>query len=165
MRTPPPSLRRSGCHTIRSKTGNTVTISECTEFEKDSSAALSLKQKARLMKIIANNPLQGRPVTDFAGLLEVFFEGHKIIYAASSDYKNIYMVMFVTDGGDGPSGPDEGPNRGRAKKVLAWLVQGGVIGIGKRLTEGAMDILWNIWSSFAPQYRGLEDLLCRLRTA
>jgi hypothetical protein len=163
----PPFLRRSrpNRYAIQVRAGNTVIVQESSEFDKDSSAALTGKQKERLITSLANNPLQGDLVPNFPELLQVKFEGHTVIYGTSPDFRKVNLVMFVTDGGDGPEGPDDGSNGGRAKEALGTLIKGGIFGVGKKLGEHLWENILNHWLNFIPLHKDLRELLSRLRLA
>lgn len=163
----PPFLRRPrpNRHAIQGRTGNTVIVQESSEFEKDSSAALTRKQKEQLITSLANNPLQGTLVPNFPGLLQVKFEGHMVIYGTSPDFQKVNLVMFITGGDDGPEGPGDGSNGGRAKEVLNTLLKGGVFGFGKQIGEQLWENIKNHWLNFMPLHKDLRELLSKLRLA
>ena len=163
----PPFLRQPHPHRhrIRARSGNTVTVQESSEFDKDSSAVLTKKQKTQLRTALANNPLQGDPVPNFPELLQVTFEGHTVIYGTSPDFQKVNLVMFIADEGDGPAGPGDGSNGGRAKEVLGVLIKGGIFGVGKKLGESLWDNILNHWLSYLPLHRDLRELISRLRLA
>lgn len=115
-----------------------VTIVELPEFDQEAKKRLNSHTLRALHLLLAENPLVGKAISGYPGLLELPFAGHSIVYAVGSRFSKVYLIRFLD--ANEPIPPPNSTEGKLLRKALDALVKAGLL----LAIREALRALWEI---------------------
>ena len=109
---------------------------ELRDFEDDARRLLNVATHRALHLLLSDNPLQGRPVKGYPGLLELDFAGLSIVYVLSKSVTKVYLLCIVD--ATNPLPPPASDEGRLLRKSLDAMTKAG-------LFLGAKELLKQLW--------------------